>query len=86
LGTPPTGGTAALFPAEPAPNQLTMPLAEALSRAPADWAPLVHAWQASPDGRRLQAFVSERQAAGARIFPAEPLRALVRSVLTRDSG
>ena len=71
-----TGGTAALFPAEPASNQLTMPLADVLARAPADWAPLVQAWQASPDGSRLQAFVAGRQAAGACIYPAEPLRAL----------
>ena len=72
----PTSGTAALFSPEPAPNQLTTPLADVLARAPADWAPLVLAWQASPDGQRLQAFLAERQAAGARIYPAEPLRAL----------
>ena len=46
MGTLPTGSTAALFPAELAPNQLTAPLADVLARAPADWAPLVQAWQA----------------------------------------
>lgn len=76
MGTLPTGSTAALFPAELAPNQLTAPLADVLARAPADWAPLVQAWQASPEGQRLLAFVAERQGAGARIYPAEPLRAL----------
>jgi uracil-DNA glycosylase len=71
-----TGGTAALFPPEPAVNQLLQPLAEMLAQAPADWAPLVRAWQASAEGQRLQAFVAERQAAGACIYPSAPLRAL----------
>ncbi len=72
----PPGGTAALFPAEPAPNQLLQPLAEVLARAPADWAPLVRVWQASADGQRLQQFVAQRQADGARIYPGPVLRAL----------
>lgn len=76
MAASPTGGTAALFPREPAPNQLQRPLAEVLDSAPPDWAPLVRAWQASPDGQRLQDFIAERQAAGASIYPAEPLRAL----------
>lgn len=67
---------ATLLPATPAPNQLTEPLAEVLARAPADWAPLVQAWLASPDGQGLLQFVDQRQAAGAVIYPARVLHAL----------
>jgi uracil-DNA glycosylase len=42
-----------------------------------DWRPVVEAWAASAAGQRLQAFLAERQAAGATIYPPEPLRALV---------
>jgi uracil-DNA glycosylase len=76
LPTTPPGGTAALFPAQPAPNRLLRPLADALARAPADWAPLVRAWQATAEGLRLQQHLAQRQAEGACIYPAEPLRAL----------
>jgi uracil-DNA glycosylase len=68
-----------LFADAAAPNQLREPLAAVLARAPAEspgWAPLVQAWQASADGQRLLRFVDERQAAGACIYPAAPLRAL----------
>jgi len=41
-----------------------------------DWRPIVEAWAASPAGQRLQAFLEERVAAGATIYPPEPLRAL----------
>jgi uracil-DNA glycosylase len=41
-----------------------------------DWRPVVEAWAASAAGQRLQAFLAERQAAGATIYPPEPLRAL----------
>ncbi|NCT83275.1 MAG: uracil-DNA glycosylase [Comamonadaceae bacterium] len=41
-----------------------------------DWRPVVDAWAASPAGRRLQAFLEQRVAAGATIYPPEPLRAL----------
>ncbi len=41
-----------------------------------DWRPVVDAWAASPAGQRLQAFLEERVAAGATIYPPEPLRAL----------
>lgn len=67
---------ASLLPATPAPNQLIEPLAEVLARAPADWAPLVRAWLASPDGQGLLQFVTGRQAAGALIYPARVLQAL----------
>lgn len=73
---PPAGTTAALFPAALAGNALVEPLADVLARAPADWAPLVQAWQASPDGQRLQRFIAQRQAAGARIYPGAVLQAL----------
>ncbi len=67
---------ASLLPAEAAPNQLTAPLADVLARAPADWAPLVQAWQGSPDGQALLGYINARQAARAVVYPAEPLRAL----------
>ena len=41
------------------------------------WRPLVEAWAASPAGRRLISFVGGRRAAGATVYPAEPLRALM---------
>ena len=73
---PSAGTTAALFPAALAGNALVEPLADVLARAPADWAPLVQAWQASPDGQRLQRFIAQRQVAGARIYPGAVLQAL----------
>jgi uracil-DNA glycosylase len=42
----------------------------------AGWAPLVQAFFAAPPGQALLAFLRERLAAGACIFPPEPLRAL----------
>ncbi|HOB96791.1 MAG TPA: uracil-DNA glycosylase [Aquabacterium sp.] len=51
-------------------------MADLLDQAPADWAPLLRAWRASADGQRLLRFVADRQAAGATIYPAAPLRAL----------
>ena len=41
-----------------------------------DWRPVVEAWAASPVGQKLQAYLAERAAAGATIYPPEPLRAL----------
>ncbi len=67
---------AALLPALAASNQLIEPLADLLARAPADWAPLVQAWLATPDGQALLGFITTRQAAQAVIYPAQPLRAL----------
>ena len=60
----------------PASNQLLAPLADLLARAPTDWAPLVQAWLASPDGQALHGFITARQIAQAVVYPAEPLRAL----------
>jgi uracil-DNA glycosylase len=40
------------------------------------WRPLIDAWSTSPAGRALLNFVAEREAAGARVYPPDPLRAL----------
>ncbi len=53
-----------------------MELAASLAQLDGGWRPLVEAWLASPAGQALQAFLAERAAAGARIYPPEPLRAL----------
>ncbi|MBV8380667.1 MAG: uracil-DNA glycosylase [Paucibacter sp.] len=42
----------------------------------AGWQPALEAWRASPAGQRLLAFLAEREAAGATIYPPDPLRAL----------
>lgn len=58
------------------------PVARLAAWAPAQWgvhpswAPLTTPFFASADGQRLAAFVSERLAAGATVFPPQPLRAL----------
>jgi uracil-DNA glycosylase len=57
-------------------NQLSEPLARVLDRAPPSWAPIVEAWRGSAAGRQLEAFVAERQAAGATVYPDQVLRAL----------
>ena len=57
-------------------NALGEPLARQLDRAPASWAQVVRSWRDSAAGRRLEAFVAERQAAGATVYPAHVLRAL----------
>jgi uracil-DNA glycosylase len=57
-------------------SALAEPLARVLDRAPPSWAPIVNAWRACAEGRRLEAFVAERQAQGAPIYPAAVLRAL----------
>ena len=67
---------ASLLPAAAASNRLTEPLADLLTRAPADWAPLVNDWIDTPDGQGLLRFIAERQAAGAVIYPARVLYAL----------
>jgi uracil-DNA glycosylase len=57
-------------------SPLSEPLARVLDRAPASWAPIVRMWRDSPAGVELDTFVSERQAAGATIYPAQVLSAL----------
>lgn len=57
-------------------NRLSEALGHVLAQAPADWAPVVQAWQASADGQKLLRFMAERQAAGAVIYPSKVLEAL----------
>jgi uracil-DNA glycosylase len=57
-------------------SALVEPLGRVLDRAPPSWATIVRAWRESTAGRRLEAFVTERQTAGATIYPAQVLRAL----------
>jgi uracil-DNA glycosylase len=66
---PPLDG-AAFVAASPAGTGLT---AQGL---PPGWAPLVVAFRASAEGARLQAFLQQRRAAHAVIYPPQPLRAL----------
>jgi uracil-DNA glycosylase len=40
------------------------------------WTPVVEAWRASPAGQGVEAFLAQRRAAGALIYPSEPYRAL----------
>jgi len=40
------------------------------------WQPVVDAWTSSPSGQRLLAHLAERQAAGALIYPPDPLHVL----------
>jgi len=42
----------------------------------AGWQPAVDAWRVSPAGLQLQEFLAQRKAAGAAVYPPEPLRAL----------
>jgi len=48
-----------------------------------DWAPVVEAWTASPAGQKLESFLEQRVAAGATIYPPEPLRALTLTPLSQ---
>lgn len=57
-------------------NALAEPLARVLDRAPASWRDIIDRWRESRDGQRLQAFIDQRQAVGATIYPAAVLRAL----------
>ncbi|MBS3912219.1 MAG: uracil-DNA glycosylase [Hydrogenophaga sp.] len=67
------------------PTQAALELGELTSVACVDWAdpglqpgwvPLVNAFRASGEGARLQAFLQQRQAEGAIVYPQQPLRAL----------
>ena len=61
---------------ELAANRLQRPLDELLAHADASWRPVIDAWRRSPTGEALVRFVEARRAAGAVIYPAQPLRAL----------
>jgi uracil-DNA glycosylase len=63
-------------------NSLTAWKPESWAVSP-DWQPLVDLFFASPEGRALTVFVRERLAAGARIYPSHPLRALELTPLSR---
>jgi uracil-DNA glycosylase len=64
-------------------NRLRAPLAAAFDGLPGCWQPLVERWRAGPAGRSLVAFVEARLAAGAVVYPADPLRALRATPLER---
>ena len=65
-----------------APLFATDPVGRLADWAPAQWAvhpswaPLTDVFFAGADGQRLGAFVAARLAAGATVFPPQPLRAL----------
>ncbi|WP_233151728.1 uracil-DNA glycosylase [Pelomonas sp. KK5] len=40
------------------------------------WQPVLDAWRAGPAGQKLLAYLAEREAAGATIYPPDPFRAL----------
>ncbi len=48
-----------------------------------DWRPVLARFEACPEGARLAAFLAAQRAAGVRIFPPEPLRALRLTPLAR---
>lgn len=64
-----------LFPEELAASQLQVAQSAAWSVA-RGWRPLVDAFFQRPEGDRLLAYFRQRLAAGAVIFPSQPLRAL----------
>lgn len=66
-------GTAALFPEA---GRLASPLGALIDAVPASWRPVVAAWRASDAGRALVAWVDERVAAGATVYPEDVFRAL----------
>lgn len=57
-------------------NRLTEPIGQVLDRAPASWQALIEQWRATQAGRQLEAFLAQRQAADAVIYPARVLHAL----------
>ncbi|MDI4633132.1 uracil-DNA glycosylase [Pelomonas sp. V22] len=52
-------------------------------RVDAGWQPLLDAWRASPAGQGLLAHLSQRETAGATIYPPDPFRALRLTPLAR---
>jgi uracil-DNA glycosylase len=57
-------------------NRLREKLPDLLRRVAPDWQSLVQRWSSSQAGQSLIGQIEARRAAGATIFPAEPLRAL----------
>ena len=64
-------------------NRLRPPLAAAFAGLGGAWAEIVARWRASDAGRALEAFLDARLAAGAVVYPADPLRALRLTPLER---
>ncbi|WP_348753105.1 uracil-DNA glycosylase [uncultured Aquincola sp.] len=58
------------------PNRLCRPLDDLLSEVDGDWQPVIDAWRATDEARRLIAHVDARVAAGAAVYPANPVRML----------
>ncbi|WP_374426455.1 uracil-DNA glycosylase [Ideonella dechloratans] len=67
---------AVAVPAAAADNRLTAPAEAWLTATAPDWQPLVRAWRDSLAGQGLLVHLAARQAAGATVYPAWPLRAL----------
>ncbi|MCW7542026.1 uracil-DNA glycosylase [Aquabacterium sp. A7-Y] len=57
-------------------NALREPLAACFDRVPAGWRPVTEAFRHSPLGRQVIAFVDQRVADGAEVYPADVFRAL----------
>ena len=69
-------GPGGLFGDAPAAARLGSPLGALLDGVPASWRPVVDAWRDSPAGRGLVAWVDQRVADGAAVYPADVFRAL----------
>lgn len=78
--TPPAGeGVQSRRPTPPgdeSPTVQPLSLGEHIAALPADWRALAGRFAASSQGTALQAFLAQRAAAGATIFPPRPLHAL----------
>jgi uracil-DNA glycosylase len=57
-------------------NRLVEPLSSTFDRVAGGWRDVTEAFRRSPTGRALIDFVDERVAAGAIVYPSDPLRAL----------
>lgn len=57
-------------------TRLVAPLDAAFDAVEGGWRPVTESFRASPTGRQLVGFVDARVAAGATVYPPEPLRAL----------
>ena len=64
-------------------NRLADPIGRQVEAHRGEWAPLLHAWAASEDGRALIRRVDARLAAGAIVYPADVFRALALTPLSR---
>lgn len=69
-------GPAAAAPASATPSDPQPALAAQVADLPPGWQPTVRAFLATPAGQALEAFLAAEQAAGARVYPPDPFRAL----------